>query len=38
LRDLGITPYEIESLVYGEGQDRARRYDAGWWRRQERSR
>jgi uncharacterized protein YjiS (DUF1127 family) len=32
LRDLGISPIEIESLVYGSDEDRARRYDANWWR------
>jgi uncharacterized protein YjiS (DUF1127 family) len=32
LRDLGITPHEIESLVYGDTEDRPRRYDANWWR------
>jgi uncharacterized protein YjiS (DUF1127 family) len=33
LRDIGIHPSEIESLVYGGGGDRCRRYDAAWpWR------
>jgi uncharacterized protein YjiS (DUF1127 family) len=32
LRDLGINPREIESLVYGDGDDRIRGYDADWWR------
>jgi uncharacterized protein YjiS (DUF1127 family) len=30
LRDLGITPYEIESLVY-DTEVRPRRYDGNWW-------
>jgi uncharacterized protein YjiS (DUF1127 family) len=34
LRDLGISPREIESLVYGEAGDRIRDYDPGWWRRE----
>lgn len=34
LRDLGIAPSEIESLVHGSADDRCRRYDATWlWRR-----
>lgn len=33
LRDLGITPREVESLVYGDNGDRTRRYDRDWWRR-----
>jgi uncharacterized protein YjiS (DUF1127 family) len=33
LHDLGISPREIESLVYGEGNDRVRRYDPNWWRK-----
>lgn len=33
LRDLGITPYEIESLVYDDTGERPRRYDANWWRK-----
>ncbi|HLN09536.1 MAG TPA: DUF1127 domain-containing protein [Xanthobacteraceae bacterium] len=33
LRDLGITPHEIESLVYSVTEDRLRHYDANWWRR-----
>lgn len=32
LRDLGINPREIESLVYGDGDDRIRGYDPDWWR------
>jgi uncharacterized protein YjiS (DUF1127 family) len=31
LKDLGISPREIESLVYGGGRD-GRRYNADWWR------
>jgi uncharacterized protein YjiS (DUF1127 family) len=34
LRDIGISPSEIESLVHGSGSDRCRRYDATWlWQR-----
>jgi uncharacterized protein YjiS (DUF1127 family) len=33
LRDLGISPLEIEGLVYGGGDDRTRRYDSNWWRK-----
>jgi len=33
LRDLGITPYEIESLVYGDTRERQRSYDASWRQR-----
>jgi uncharacterized protein YjiS (DUF1127 family) len=33
LRDLGISPREIESLVYGDGEDRMRGYDPDWWRK-----
>lgn len=33
LRDLGITPREIDSLVYGDSSDRIRGYDPDWWRR-----
>ena len=33
LRDLGISPREIESLVYGDSGDRIRGYDADWWRK-----
>lgn len=29
LKDIGIDPQEIESLVYGD-EDRRRRYNAGW--------
>ena len=36
LRDLGINPREIESLVYGDGHDRIRSYDPDWWRHPER--
>ena len=32
LRELGISPREIESLVYGDSSDRLRGYDANWWR------
>jgi len=32
LRDLGISPGEIESLVYGDSRDRLRGYDPDWWR------
>ncbi|GIL02768.1 MAG: hypothetical protein BroJett030_26670 [Alphaproteobacteria bacterium] len=32
LKDLGIAPSEIASLVHGE-HDRTRRYDESWWRR-----
>jgi len=33
LHDIGIHPSEIDSLVYGGGGDRCRRYDATWpWR------
>jgi uncharacterized protein YjiS (DUF1127 family) len=30
LRDIGISPGEIESYVYGRGQDRRRVYDDRW--------
>jgi uncharacterized protein YjiS (DUF1127 family) len=30
LKDIGIHPDEIESIVYGERNDRRRRYDADW--------
>jgi uncharacterized protein YjiS (DUF1127 family) len=34
LRDIGIFPGEIESLVHDGAGDRCRRYDATWaWRR-----
>ena len=33
LRDLGITPREVESLVYGDNGDRSRSYDRDWWRK-----
>jgi uncharacterized protein YjiS (DUF1127 family) len=33
LRDLGISPREIESLVYGDGHDRIRQYQPDWWRK-----
>ena len=32
LRDIGISPREIEFVVYGGGRDNGRRYDADWWR------
>ena len=32
LRDLGISPREIDSLVYGDNGDRIRGYDPDWWR------
>jgi uncharacterized protein YjiS (DUF1127 family) len=32
LKDLGIAPSEITSLVYGE-DDRTRHYDEDWWRK-----
>ncbi len=34
LRDLNITPREIESLVYSEIDDRTHHYDRNWWRSQ----
>ena len=36
LRDLGITPREIDSLVYGDSSDRMRGYDPDWWRHRDR--
>jgi uncharacterized protein YjiS (DUF1127 family) len=33
LRELGISPREIDSLVYGDGSDRLRGYDRNWWRK-----
>jgi uncharacterized protein YjiS (DUF1127 family) len=30
LSDIGIAPSEIESVVYGCGEDRRRRYDTSW--------
>jgi uncharacterized protein YjiS (DUF1127 family) len=30
LRDIGISPGEIESCVYGKWGDRKRSYDASW--------
>lgn len=33
LRDLGISPLEIEGLVYGSGDDRKRHYNSNWWRK-----
>ncbi|HEX8164947.1 MAG TPA: DUF1127 domain-containing protein [Beijerinckiaceae bacterium] len=33
LRDLGISPPEIEGLVYGRNEDRIRGYDSDWWRK-----
>jgi uncharacterized protein YjiS (DUF1127 family) len=35
LRELGISPPEIEALVYGKDDDRIRRYDSDWWRKQQ---
>lgn len=32
LRDIGITPREISSVVYGAPGDRIRGYDENWWR------
>jgi uncharacterized protein YjiS (DUF1127 family) len=32
LKDLGIAPSEIASLVHGTKGDRTRRYDEDWWR------
>jgi uncharacterized protein YjiS (DUF1127 family) len=32
LRDIGISPREIESVVYGGGRENGRLYDADWWR------
>lgn len=32
LRDIGLTPGEIESTVYGERDGRGRAYEAGWRR------
>ena len=33
LHDIGINPSEIESCVYGQGNDRLRRYNDTWpWR------
>lgn len=34
LRDLNVTPREIESLVYSESDDRTHSYDRNWWRNQ----
>jgi uncharacterized protein YjiS (DUF1127 family) len=33
LKDLGIAPSEIASLVHGKKGDRTRRYDECWWRK-----
>jgi uncharacterized protein YjiS (DUF1127 family) len=33
LKDLGISPRDLESVVYGDPQDRMRGYDKDWWRR-----
>ena len=33
LRDLGISRLEIEGLVYGDNDERTRRYDSNWWRK-----
>ena len=33
LRELGISPEEIEGLVYGRHDDLVRRYDPDWWRK-----
>lgn len=32
LRDLNVTPREIESLVYSDSSDRTHPYDRNWWR------
>lgn len=32
LRDIGITPHEISSIVCGAPGDRIRDYDENWWR------
>ena len=32
LHELGISPREIESLVYGDSTDRVRGYNPDWWR------
>jgi uncharacterized protein YjiS (DUF1127 family) len=33
LKDLGINPRDVESVVYGDGEDRLRGYDKDWWRK-----
>jgi uncharacterized protein YjiS (DUF1127 family) len=33
LRELGISPEEIEGLVYGRHDDLVRRYVPDWWRK-----
>ena len=33
LRELGISPEEIEGLVYRSHDDLVRRYDPDWWRK-----
>jgi uncharacterized protein YjiS (DUF1127 family) len=33
LKDLGINPRDVESVVYGDSEDRLRGYDKDWWRR-----
>ena len=35
LRDIGINPIEIESVVYGNSDDRIRGYDPDWWRQRD---
>ena len=30
LKDIGVDPNEIESMIYGERNDRRRGYDANW--------
>ena len=33
LKDLGINPRDVESVVYGDSEDRLRGYDKDWWRK-----
>ena len=33
LKDLGINPRDVKSVVYGDGEDRLRGYDKDWWRK-----